>query len=93
MSDSEPTANNEGLSDPSCYPPVSGHVDLCLRMMTRAAFDYKRNRKVSEIIELLSEWFSEDEINQARELAGQGVIPPIADLDFYKDNAESSHRT
>lgn len=87
------TTSNEksGSCDATCSrPPVSGSVDLCLRIMVKAAFDYERDQTVSEIIETLKLLFSETEIERARELAQRGICPPCPDLSFYDENVTST---
>lgn len=60
--------------------------------MIRAFYDEERNRKGSEVRELLLDWFTANEIEAARALIRSGVIPPRIDLQFYEQNASVNHR-
>lgn len=68
--------------------PCSASVDLCLRMMIRAFYDEVRDRKGSEVKELLLEWFTPEEIEAASEMIRKGVIPPAIDFSFYLQNVQ-----
>lgn len=69
-------------------PPITYAVDLCLRMMLRAAFDYERNRTGPEIQALLLDWFTQPEIDAALAMISKGQgIPPAVDLSLYEAEA------
>ena len=73
---------SESLESP-CSTVVTGSVDLCVRIMVRAAFDYDRDMTRTEIEEALKPFFDDAEIALAREQVLKGIIPARADLSVY----------